>query len=177
MVSFRYFFPVKQNFPIYTFIATVLLSIIQILAKQMCEFFLVALTVGWILTRFQVKINYRKPEQWIQYCFMNKRCFDNKSETLFWERFELFCSHCCLFKEPLSAHFHFQFFFLKCHCFQCHLKKNPSSLGGCRRPKFESFFAWIATHLIPPWHFTVLLKILFWSLLLWFDIKSNKIPW
>ena len=40
VVSFRYFFfPVKQNCPIYTLIATVLLSIIQILAKQMCEFF------------------------------------------------------------------------------------------------------------------------------------------
>ena len=75
---------------------------------------------------FQVKIIDWKD------CFMNKRCFDNKSETLFWERFELFCSHCRLFKKPISAHFHFQFFFLKCHCFQCHLKKNPSSLGVCR---------------------------------------------
>lgn len=172
MVSFRYFFfPVKQNFPIYTLIATVLLSIIQILAKQMCEFFFGG-TDRWMNSNvFQVKIIDWKD------CFMNKRCFGNKSETLFWERFELFCSHCRLFKKPISAHFHFQFFFLKCHCFQCHLKKNPSSLGVCRRPKFESFFAWIATHLIPPWHFTVLLKILFWSLLLWFNIKSNEIPW
>lgn len=160
-----FFFPVKQNFPIYTLIATVLLSIIQILAKQMCEFFLVALTVGWILTRFPSKDKLSKART------MNTILFHE--ETLFWERCELFCSHCCLFKKPISAHFHFQFFFLKCHCFQCHLKKNPSSLGGCRRPKFESFFAWIATHLTPPWHFTVLLKILFWSLLLWFNIKSN----
>ena len=50
-----FFFPAKQNFPIYNSIATVHLSIIQILAKQMWEFFLVALTVGWSLTRFPNK--------------------------------------------------------------------------------------------------------------------------